>query len=78
MLLTLAVDAFSYSERLLMVGHNPGFEEMLISVLQKEQAARTKKMATGALAIIEFPGNFRRDARDGILKHQVRGKTLPM
>jgi len=31
MLCTLMEDAFSYSERLLMVGHNPGFEGLLIS-----------------------------------------------
>ena len=33
MLQTLAEDAFSYSERLLMVGHNPGIMQMLVNVL---------------------------------------------
>jgi len=36
MLFTLMEDAFSYSERLLMVGHNPGFEDLLISILRTE------------------------------------------
>ena len=76
MLLTLAEDAFSYSERVLMVGHNPGFEQLLISVLQRNQAAPIKRMATGTLAIIEFPSGFKREAHDGILKHRVRGKNL--
>ncbi len=55
MLLTLAGDAFSYSQRLLMVGHNPGFEDLLIKLLQADDPARTQKMATGTLAVIEFP-----------------------
>jgi len=76
MLCTLMEDAFSYSERLLMVGHNPGFEGLLISILQPEQAAAINKMSTGTLAVIEFPGEFKRDAHDGKLLHRVRRKNL--
>ncbi len=76
MLLTLATDAFSYSERLLMVGHNPGFENMLMDVLQQDQAVSIHKMATGTLAVIEFPGNFQRDARKGKLLHLIRRKQF--
>jgi len=76
MLCTLMEDAFSFSERLLMVGHNPGFEALLISVLQPEQAAAIHKMATGTLAVIEFPDDFKRDAHDGKLLHRVRRKNL--
>ena len=76
MLCTLMEDAFSYSDRLLMVGHNPGFESLLISVLQSEQAAAIQKMATGTLAVIEFPEEFRRDISDGNLLHRVRRKNL--
>jgi len=76
MLLTLAEDAFSYSERLLMIGHNPGFESMLINVLQQKQAVGIQTMASGTLAVIEFPGEFKRDAGDGKLLHLVRMKDL--
>ena len=76
MLYTLMEDAFSYSERLLMVGHNPGFEGLLISILQPEQAAAISKMSSGTLAVIEFPDDFRRDAHDGKLLHRVRRKNL--
>ena len=76
LLLTLAEDAFSYGERLLMVGHNPGFEDMLIKVLQQKQAARIQKMATGTLAVIEFPGEFKRDAHKGNLLHLMRRKDF--
>jgi len=76
MLCTLMEDAFSYSERLFMVGHNPGFEALLISVLQPGQAAAIQKMSTGTLAVIEFADNFRRDAHDGSLLHRVRRKNI--
>ena len=76
MLCTLMEDAFSYSDSLLMVGHNPGFEGLLVSVVQPEQAAAINKMASGTLAVIEFPEIFRRDAHDGNLLHRVRRKNL--
>jgi len=76
MLLMLAEDAFSYSERLMMVGHNPGFQNMLIHVLKQEQTVNIQHMATGTLAIIEFPGSFKRDACDGSLQHLVLKEDL--
>lgn len=76
MLLTLAEDAFSYSERLLMVGHNPAIEEMLVNVLQAEQATSVGHMTAGTLAIIEFPGGFKRNARTGDLLNLMREKDL--
>jgi phosphohistidine phosphatase len=72
MLLTLAEDAFSYSERLLMVGHNPGVEVMLTKLLQEDQAGGPHKMAPGTLAIIDFPNEFKREARNGKLLNLVR------
>jgi len=75
-LYTLAEDAFSYSQRLLMVGHNPAFEDMLIGILQKHQAVDINKMATGTFAVIEFPDGFRRQTANGNLLHLVRRKDL--
>jgi phosphohistidine phosphatase SixA len=77
MLMTLAEDAFSYSERLLMVGHNPAIGEILINVLQQQQAANTQQMAPGTLAIIEFSSGFKQDAHDGNLLHLIRQQNLP-
>ncbi len=71
-LLTLVEDAFSYGERLLMIGHNPGVMNLLFSVLQQEQAAGIKAMGTGTLAVIEFPAGFRRQSRTGNLLHLKR------
>ncbi len=72
MLLTLADDAFSYSERLLMVGHNPAIGNVLINVLQQQPTSGIQQMAPGTLAVIEFPGGFKRDARNGKLLHLIR------
>ncbi len=76
MLLTLAEDAFSYSERLLMVGHNPGVEAILIKLLQKDQSDSIQRMAPGTLAVIEFPDEFKREARNGKLLDLIRKKDV--
>lgn len=76
MLLTLAEDAFSYSQRLMLVGHNPGFENLLINVLLTEQAENIHKMATGTLAVVEFSDGFKRGAGNGKLVHLKRRKDF--
>lgn len=76
MLLTLAEDAFSYSGRLLLVGHNPGIAKMLVEVLQTTQAHSIKSFEAGTLAVIEFPDNFKRQTRTGNLLHLVRQDDL--
>jgi phosphohistidine phosphatase SixA len=72
MLLTLADDAFSYSDRLLMVGHNPGLDAMLINFIPNDKSLNGQRMSTGALAVIEFPGGFKRGDQYGNLLHLVR------
>ena len=72
MLQTLAEDAFSYSERLLMVGHNPDIMQMLVNVLSPDQAADIKGMKPGTLAIIELPDTFKRQTPAGKLLHLIR------
>jgi len=76
MLLTLAEDAFSYSERLLMIGHNPGVAAMLIKLLQRNQVDSKLKMAPGTLAVIEFPGEFKREAHSGKLLNLIRKEDV--
>lgn len=71
MLMILAADAFSYSERLLMIGHNPGITAMAINLLQQKQSVSFQHMTPGTLAVIEFSGGFKRDARAGTLVHKT-------
>jgi len=76
MLLTLAEDAFSYSERLFMVGHNPGVATMLVNLLEDNQDNGNPGMAPGTLSVIEFAGEFKRDARNGKLLELVRKEDV--
>jgi phosphohistidine phosphatase len=67
MLLTLAEDAFTYSECLLMVAHNPGIEQMLLNLVNPAKVADTMRMSTGTLAVIEFPNGFKQGSPTGHL-----------
>jgi len=78
MLLTLAHDAFSYSQCLLMVGHNPGLENLLSGVLQAGGATGLQNMAPGTLAVIEFPVGFRSASANGKLLELISRKALPI
>jgi len=71
-LLNLVDDTFSYSERLMLVGHNPGVMSLLCSVLPTEQAAGISAMGAGTLAVIGFPAGFNRRAGNGRLLHLKR------
>jgi phosphohistidine phosphatase SixA len=78
MLLTLAADAFSYSQRVLMVGHNPGFEALLNAALQAGDTADIRNLATGTLAVIGFERGFRSPSPNGRLLHLRRRKDLSL
>lgn len=75
-LVSLAADAFSHSDRLLMVGHNPGLHQLLVYTLEQESAAAIHKLPTGALAVIEFSSPIIRDRHAGRLLHLIRKKDL--
>lgn len=76
MLLTLAEDVFSYSECLLMVGHNPGVEQMLLNTVRSKMATSSMRMGTGTLAVIEFPDGFKKRTPAGSLLKLLRKDQL--
>jgi phosphohistidine phosphatase len=76
MLTTLAEDAFSYCDRLLMVGHNPGISLFLASVLKPGQAGEARQMSTGTFVVVEFSTGFKREARGGELRHLLGHEDL--
>jgi hypothetical protein len=59
-----------------MVGHNPGFENLLINLLPTDDVVGVQGMATGTLAIIGFPAGFKNMAGNGRLQHLKRRKDL--
>ena len=76
LLLTLAEDAFSYSECLLMIGHNPGIENLLRKVGRDRRSSGHGHSLPGTLTVIDFPGGFKRDSQIGRLIHLVTRKDL--
>lgn len=72
LLLNLVDDAFSYSERLMLVGHNPGVTSLLCNVLQPEPAAAIESMGAGTFAVVSFPAGFSRHGGNGRLLHLGR------
>lgn len=69
-------NAFSASSRVLIVGHNPGFEMLAFDVLAPAQRSRINRLATGTLLVIDFESGWSSDSNRGILRHAVRGKKL--
>lgn len=64
------------SDSLLMVGHNPGFEDLAFSLMGEADRNRHWKMATGTLAVFGFgrwPDPSRGDCR---LRHWVTRDDL--
>lgn len=72
----LAQDAFETCHSLMMVGHNPGFEHLAMSLPRKDDVSGIYKMPTGTLAVIEFPAGYKEDAGHGLLRHWLRRKDL--
>jgi len=72
----LAAQAFQTRSRVMMVGHNPGFEYLALALLRNEDANGITKMATGTLAVIEFEGGYEDDAGNGQLRHWITRKDF--
>jgi len=72
----LAEQSFERFNAVLMVGHNPGFENLLFSLLVDQDSGRIGKMATGSLGVIEFGAGYQADFGHGVLRHWVTRKSL--
>jgi phosphohistidine phosphatase len=53
-----ASKALAECNSLLMVGHNPGFESLVLNLLDREAGHGINNMATGTLAVLGFPAGF--------------------
>lgn len=73
---SIAETGFQTADSVMMVGHNPGFEFLAHALLRDQDANGITKMATGTLAVIEFPMTYERDSGEGILRHWVKRKDL--
>lgn len=67
---------FAEVNRVLMVGHNPGFESLVSDVIDRRFHDRYSRLATGTLAVIDLEPGWPDASGGGGLLHLVRGKNL--
>ncbi len=67
---------FASADRILIVGHNPGFEMLAFDVIAPSEYQKIRRLATGTLVVVEFESGWETDAGKGKLRHKVRGKKL--
>jgi phosphohistidine phosphatase len=75
-LVTLLNSAFAEFDRVLIVGHNPGFERLVWDVIHSRHYEEYNRLATGTLAVVDFESAWADDHDKGTLQHLVRGKHL--
>jgi phosphohistidine phosphatase len=68
--------AFAERDRVLIVGHNPGFEILAFEVIAPAERHKLERLHTGTLLVIELESGWADDAGRGRLAHVVRGKKL--
>jgi phosphohistidine phosphatase SixA len=68
--------AFAERDRVLIVGHNPGFELLAFEVVAAAARRTFDRLPTGTLLVIEFENGWPDDCGRGRLTHIVRGKKL--
>lgn len=72
----LAENAFRSCASVFMIGHNPGFEYLAQAVLRSSDSAGINKMATGTMAVIDFPQGYEKGCGEGVLRHWLKRKDL--
>jgi phosphohistidine phosphatase len=75
-LMTLLDRAFADHDRVLIVGHNPGFEMLAFEVIAPAERRKLERLPTGTLLVIELDSGWPDDSGRGRLAHFVRGKKL--
>ncbi len=67
---------FAESGRVLIVGHNPGFEMLVFDIIAPSQYSKIRRLATGTLVVVDFEEGWDTGLGQGILREKVRGKKL--
>jgi phosphohistidine phosphatase len=73
---TLLDRAFAEHDRVLIVGHNPGFEMLALEVITPSERQQISRLPTGTLLVLEFETGWPDGAGQGRLAHVIRGKKL--
>ena len=73
---TLLHSSFAESDRVLIIGHNPGFETLVNRVIHPRHYDEFPRLATGTLAVVDFEPDWAESQGRGRLQALVRGKHL--
>lgn len=73
---TLLDSAFAEADRVLIVGHNPGFESLARSVIHPRHQQEFAGLPTGTLVVVDFPEDWSSGHHRGTLQYIIRGKDL--
>ena len=68
--------AFAEYDRVLIVGHNPGFESLVGEVIHPKHYGDYTRLPPGTLAVVEFGECWADGHNRGSLRQLVRGKNL--
>ena len=75
--ITILLDrAFAERDRVLIVGHNPGFEMLAFELIAPSERSKMKRLPTGTLLVVDFESGWPQDAGRGQLSQVVRGKKI--
>jgi phosphohistidine phosphatase SixA len=73
---TLLDAAFAEADRVLVIGHNPAFENLVGEVIHVRHRPEFRRLPTGTLAVVDFDPDWLSGQGGGTLSHFVRGKHL--
>lgn len=73
---SLLAVGFAEADRILIVGHNPGFEMLVFDAIAPSELDKIKRLPTGTLVVVDFEPGWETGSGKGILCHMVRGKKL--
>ncbi len=68
--------AFAESDRVMVVGHNPGLEQIIFETLSMSEARKINRLPTGTLVIIDLDPGWAEAQGSGTIAYRVRGKKL--
>lgn len=72
----LAQDAFEETDSVMLVGHNPGFENLAFHFMDSGSTGHIHKMATGTLGVFDFPNGYALDASNVHMRFWKTRKNL--
>jgi phosphohistidine phosphatase len=73
----LAGAAFDTADRVLLIGHNPALENLVMQIAQSAGKNAPGRMASGTLAVVDFARGWRAEGGKGQLRHWIRRRDLP-